>query len=164
MTAEMESEISALAGNLEATFTDWSKAPKHDMRVLDARRAAATDLKAKSNALSKRLDDLQREAQNKLVEAGVEQFAAQSESIRFTSRFGAMRRSHACDSIVRACDRVIDECDLLKPAFSKWSIDAKGEITSKDFAFKGRANGLRSQIEFAVRDSDELRQRLEDGR
>ena len=164
LTAELASEVSAMWSDVDAAFTDWAKAPRHDMRVLDSRRAAAADLKAVADRLGKRFRDVSREAQNRLVETGVERSIAQGEAGRFASDYCGIWRATACDTIERAAGRVIDECEYLKKDFSKWNLDAKGDLTSKDFAFKGRANGLRSVAEFSVRDKDDVRKTLDAGR
>ncbi len=72
-----------------------------------------------------------------------------------------MWRANASDTIGRAADRARGEAEYLKQGFSKWSIDAAGAIQSKDFAFQGRARGLRTQTEFAARDLDDPKDRLE---
>lgn len=161
LIAEIDADAVRVAQALEPAFADWAKSPKRDMRVLDARKAEATELKSESTRLATRLRDARTEAQNRLVEAGIDRSVAQSAAIRFSASGGTMWRAAGCDSVVRACDKVIEECDVLKQGFSKWSIDATGEITSKDFSFKGRARGLRSSVEFSVKDADRLRKQIQ---
>ena len=162
--SELEAEIAALGPVVVEAFTDWAKPPRRDMRVLDARRAKAAELKSAAEKLESRLRGLQQEAEQSAADAGADRHTATAEAIRFTTEFNAMWRAMACDSIVRAAERIDEESGYLKQNFSKWKPERDGSITSSDFAITGRITSLRSQVEFAVRDADELTDRLEGGR
>lgn len=164
ITTEIAAEVTEFMPRVERAFSEWSREPRHDLKALVEREAAATELRAASDRLGRRLRELQQEAKRRLEGAGVDPSTAQAEAGRFMVTYNANWRATAADGVARAADRVIDETNFLREGFSKWTIGAGGAIASGDAGFQGVASGKRSAVAFAVRDLERLRVRLVDGR
>lgn len=164
LSEEIAADVAAMWPDVQKAFSDWGRPPRHDMTALNERLSQAVTTKAAADKLGSRLRNLKDEAQRRLTAAGVNSAIASGEAGHYTVRFNSNWRATACDAVARACDRAKEEADFLRQNFAKWSLDAKGEIASSDMQVQGRARGMRSSLEFAIRDADRLKQRLDEGR
>lgn len=164
LSDEIAADVAAMWPDVQKAFSDWARPPRHDLNAINERLSRTAKLKDAADKLGTRLRKLKDEAQARLTAAGVNSAVAAGEAGHYTVRFNSTWRATSCDAVVRACDRAKEEAEFLRQNFAKWSLDAKGEITSSDLQVQGRARGLRSSLEFSIRDADQLKQRLDEGR
>lgn len=164
LNGEIAADVAAMWPDVQKAFSDWARPPRHDLNAINQRLGQAASLKAAAEKLGTRLRNLREEAHDRLTAAGIDRAIAGSEAGHYSVRYNSGWRATSCDAVARAAERAKEEAEFLRQNFAKWSLDVKGEVASSDTQVRGRARGLRSSIEFSIRDTDRLKQRLDEGR
>lgn len=164
LSDEIAADVAAMWPDVQKAFSDWARPPRHDTNAINARLQQTATIKAAAEKLATRLRNLRDEAHSRLTAAGVNSAIAAGEAGHYSVRFNSAWRATSCDAVARAADRAKEEAEFLRQNFAKWSLDAKGEVTSSDMQVQSRARGVRSSLEFSIRNADQLKQRLDEGR
>ena len=147
LAAEITKQIDEVSAPLPALFDTLSRPPKQDIREIKKRIADITAVREPLAALSKRLNDMSTEGNDKLKAAGIDSVSA---AHMFASDYKAMPRAFAADAIIRMLDDADTEATVLRDGIGRWSIGKDGKVESKDFSIKSKANSARFMLEASL--------------
>jgi hypothetical protein len=140
----LDDSIAAVVAKADKLVPSLSKAVPHDSGLVNQRLTAVQELRTSADDLSKILNAAGDDLKAKLTAAGATPFDAQVASSRWANtEYQAIQRHFAADALVRLCDKAKEEGEFLRDNIAKWSVDAKGEINSKDFSIKSKAHSNR---------------------
>ncbi len=157
---DLDTEAGALSLAAEQVMDEAERPPRAERRAVEQRLQNAAALKQRAAVLQEKFDGLQEEAQKRLADVGITKDTAFSASVRYSIEAKGMWRSGACRDYASMCDAVADESLYLRDNLGKWTVDAKGEVTSKDLMVKGRAQGLRMMVESYTRRRSDIADHL----
>jgi hypothetical protein len=116
----------------------------HEIRVVNERLAAIGALRTSAEALNALLKNTTEDLRTKLIAAGCPTGEAQSASFTWAhTTYKVTPRSFGAESLNRLCDKAKEEGEYLRDNIAKWTVDAKGEIKSKDIPFQQKAGSNR---------------------
>lgn len=154
LSREIDSEVGGLLIQAEAVFADLQKPPRRDRTAINQRMKDLAAFGEASERLAERLRGLVDEAKRRLAAAGISEHDTMSSAIRY-GMHGPMRAT-ACDAYARLCEAGREEAQHLLDNLTKWSLDSKGEVTSKDLMVQGTARGHRMRIKMILDDKARL--------
>jgi hypothetical protein len=113
----------------------------HEIRLVNERLAEIEALRTAAESLDKSLSTLQEDLEAKLIAAGSSGPDAHIISFRWAhEQFKDTPRHFGAQSLTRLCEKARAEHEFLRDNIAKWTIDSKGELKSKDTAFKQQAD------------------------
>ena len=146
LTEDLDAAAGALSLQAEQVMDALAKPPRADRAGLAQRQKDLEALKKASTDLEERFGGVQDEAQKRLA-ALIPASEAFPASVRFAAQFNGGWRASACRDYASMCDAAAEETQFLLDNLGKWSVDAKGQLTSKDLMISGRARGFRMHVD-----------------
>ncbi len=149
LRAELAPALSDLAKDGDEAIKAASK-PKRSRKDLDGQIESIAAIAGRAKGVGETLESIESLARTRLTEAGLDAGAAMAKANRFATDFKAFERRMGTRQIGRLCETSTEYLTLLRDHLGKWSIDAKGAVTTKDKALEQKLFGPMHQTRFAI--------------